>query len=72
MALLVGLTWLTVAGRQASRAQEKSHPGRYTFIDIAAGDCRGPGENPEVAVAQADLKAAQAGLSVRGLDCCHD
>ena len=39
MVLLVGLTWLTVAGRQASRAQEtQSSACRYAFIDIASGD----------------------------------
>ena len=40
MALLVGLTWLTVAGVQASWAQE-TQSSEYrcaSFIDIASGD----------------------------------
>jgi len=62
MALLVGLTWLTVAGWQASRAQE-TQPVDAPALTLRQAIDQALGKNPDAAMAQADLKAARAGLS---------
>ena len=66
MALLVGLTWLTVAGLQASWAQETQSSGAAAppSLTLRQAIDQALGKNPEAAVAQADLKAATAGVSV--------
>ena len=64
MALLVGLTWLTVAGLQASWAQEtQSSAAAAPSLTLRQAIDEALGKNPEAAVAQADLKAATAGVS---------
>ncbi|MGC1872642.1 MAG: TolC family protein [Acidobacteriaceae bacterium] len=62
MALLVGLTWLSVAGRQAGWAQE-ALPSAAPTLTLRQAIEQALGKNPDVAMAQADLKAAQAGLT---------
>ena len=66
MALLVGLTWLTVAGLQAGWAQETQSSGAAAppSLTLRQAIDQALGKNPEAAVAQADLKAAAAGVSV--------
>jgi outer membrane protein len=56
VALLAGITWLTVAARQTAMAQAPSLTLRQA-IDQALG------ENPQAAMAQADRKATEAGVS---------
>jgi len=64
IALLVGLTWLTVAGPQpgwAQEAQPSAAPAPTLTLRQAIDQALG--KNPEAAMAQADLKAAKAGVS---------
>ena len=64
MALLVGLTWLTVAGWQTGWAQEtQSSAAAAPSLTLRQAIDQALGKNPEAAMAQADLKAANAGLS---------
>ena len=60
MALLVGLTWLTVAGGRAGWAQE-TQPADAPALTLRQAIDQALGKNPEAAMAQADLKAANAG-----------
>ena len=62
MALLVGLTWLMVAGGRAGWAQE-TQPVDAPALTLRQAIDRALGKNPEAAMAQADLTAANAGVS---------
>ncbi len=64
MALLVGLTWLTVAARQAAWAQEaRASTAATPSLTLRQAIDQALGKNPGAAMAQADLKAATAGVS---------
>jgi outer membrane protein TolC len=64
MALLVGITWLAVAGRQAGWAQEaQPSAAPAPSLTLRQAIDQALGKNPEAAMAQADLKAARAGVT---------
>jgi outer membrane protein len=64
MALLVGITWLTVAAQQAGWAQESpSSAVRAPSLTLRQAIDQALGKNPDAAMAQADLKAAKAGVT---------
>lgn len=64
IALLVGLTWLTVAGPQLGWAQQAPPSAApVPSLTLRQAMDRALGKNPEAAMAQADLKAANAGVS---------
>ncbi|MFZ0516786.1 MAG: TolC family protein [Acidobacteriaceae bacterium] len=64
IALLVGFTWLMVAGEQVLRAQE-AQPSAVPAPSLTLRQAidQALGKNPEAAMAQADLKLATAGVS---------
>lgn len=64
IALLVGLTWLAVAGPHDGWTQE-SQPSAapVATLTLRRAIDQALGKNPEAAMAQADLKAANAGVS---------
>ncbi|HET9100451.1 MAG TPA: TolC family protein, partial [Acidobacteriaceae bacterium] len=64
IALLGGLTWLTVAGGHAGWAQEsQSSAAPAPTLTLRQAIDRALGKSPDAAMAQADLKAARAGVS---------
>jgi outer membrane protein TolC len=64
MALLVGITWLTVAAQQAGWAQESpSSAVQAPSLTLRQAIEQALGKNPDASMAQADLKAAKAGVT---------
>jgi outer membrane protein TolC len=64
IALLLGLTWLTVGARQTGLAQEVQPSAAPTpSLTLRQAIDQALGKNPDAAMAQADLKAARAGIS---------
>ena len=64
VALLVGITWLTVAARPAGWAQESQPSAAPTpSLTLRQAIDQALGKNPDAAMAQADLKMARAGVT---------
>ena len=63
MALLAGIAWLTVAAQQPSRAQgPPASSGQGPSLTLRQAIDQALGKNPQAAMAQADLKMAEAGV----------